>query len=168
MIGHSMGGLDCRRVIATDDAIGRRVRRLITVCTPHLGSPVADAVDDAANPLYDAIRDSLRAVLRAEAGAIDDLRTRSKPHNADRPDVDYVCIGADATHLLPPSPFSVLAAKMHALTGEINDGVVTAASAAGERQLVTSLWPVDHVALSDGPPIRWASLQRSSHRPAPT
>jgi len=144
MIGHSMGGLDCRRVIAQDEAISKRVHRMITVCTPHFGSPVSDAASAATSPLRPLIPRPLVAALRSEAGAVEDLRTGTVLQDGYRHDVDYVCVSGDATQLSPASEFSVLAHKIHAISGEANDGVVTAASAAGERIMLPPLWQVDH------------------------
>lgn len=50
LVGHSSGGLDCRLMVTpsvslpTDvdvDAIGRRVRSVVTVASPHYGTPLA-------------------------------------------------------------------------------------------------------------------------------
>jgi hypothetical protein len=56
LVAHSMGGLDCRYLIAQLQAAGekngdaqaaaRRIASLTTVATPHRGSPVADLVLD--------------------------------------------------------------------------------------------------------------------------
>jgi triacylglycerol lipase len=43
LVGHSMGGLDCR-YFATHLDHARRVRSVTTVATPHRGSPLADWV----------------------------------------------------------------------------------------------------------------------------
>lgn len=42
LIGHSMGGLDSRALIT--DGYGDRVAALVTVATPHAGTPVADVI----------------------------------------------------------------------------------------------------------------------------
>jgi triacylglycerol esterase/lipase EstA (alpha/beta hydrolase family) len=34
LLAHSMGGLDCRRVISTSARLKGRIRRLITIATP--------------------------------------------------------------------------------------------------------------------------------------
>src|SRR4051794_37363789 len=44
VIAHSMGGLDARRVNHRDPSVGKRITALVTIATPHFGSPVADAV----------------------------------------------------------------------------------------------------------------------------
>lgn len=152
MIGHSMGGLDCRRVIAAQGPIGKRVKRLITICTPHFGSPVADAFASLANPLRDAIPAWLRAILEADAGAIQDLRTRSTLQDPDVPGVDYKCVGADAAGRLSPSTLFSLSEKIGHLTGQVNDGVVTVKSAARNADPLLDIWPVDH-----GGAVGWPS-----------
>jgi len=44
IIGHSMGGLDARMVIADHPELGARVSCLTTIGTPHLGTTAADRV----------------------------------------------------------------------------------------------------------------------------
>ncbi|KAG1447208.1 hypothetical protein G6F56_009331 [Rhizopus delemar] len=41
-VAHSMGGLDCRHLLANHHDRPYRVQSLSTVCTPHRGSPVMD------------------------------------------------------------------------------------------------------------------------------
>ncbi len=84
LIAHSMGGLDARWALA-DGAAADRVDALITLGTPHRGTPVAD----------------LLARLRPLAPAIDWLTTRRLAgfdrEVPDRPGVRYACVvGATA------------------------------------------------------------------------
>ena len=44
IIAHSMGGLDARHAIAHVPGLAGRVATLVTIGTPHRGSPVADAI----------------------------------------------------------------------------------------------------------------------------
>lgn len=147
MIGHSMGGLDCRRVIATDDKIGARVPRLVTICTPHYGSPVATAVLKASGPLWDALpfllQVGVRELFRGNQGALEDLTERSDLQDGDRQGVEYLRVGARPTSLLPSWLFTV-SRKVLKVTREENDGVVTLSSAAGGASLFGEPWPVDH------------------------
>jgi triacylglycerol lipase len=43
IIAHSMGGLDARFLITHLRDVGKRVATLVTIGTPHRGSPVANA-----------------------------------------------------------------------------------------------------------------------------
>ena len=63
VIAHSMGGLDARHALANVDGVAARVKTLVTIGTPHRGSPVADAVDNPAHPLFDQIPQLLADVL---------------------------------------------------------------------------------------------------------
>jgi triacylglycerol lipase len=143
LLAHSMGGLDCRRVIAQYPEIERRVRRLVTIATPHYGSPVADAVLDQRHPLRPHLPGWLLEILGANAGALEDLTTRTALQDADKPGIEYLSIGCNRGVMILPSPLFTLTRKIGLLTLERNDGVVTLASAAGPRQLFDT-WPVDH------------------------
>lgn len=60
LIGHSLGGLVGRRLLV-DPAIAARVEALLTISTPHRGTPLADLLDS---------RSEDTAVLRAAARAV--------------------------------------------------------------------------------------------------
>lgn len=50
LVGHSMGGL-VARVVAHDPRLGSVVKTVLTLSTPHLGTPIADvAIDSYKNP----------------------------------------------------------------------------------------------------------------------
>ena len=83
LIGHSRGGLVCRHALITDSAVmsaGQfrdRVDRLITLCTPHRGSRLAEvsrplrlAIDEA-RKLRDSLRDSWRIVASLDTQWLD-------------------------------------------------------------------------------------------------
>lgn len=61
LVGHSLGGLVARRIVQTDDAVGARVDRLVTLASPHEGTRAARL---PAGPLVAAIRPGSH-VLRA-------------------------------------------------------------------------------------------------------
>ncbi len=153
LLAHSMGGLDCRRMLALHPEIARRVKRLITVATPHYGSPVADAllqpgIFGLANPLR-----LLIGLFAHDAGALNDLTTRGQLQDAGVAGVDYRCVGCDAG----PSPASFLFSRT-ALLGNFgsapNDGVVGLASSSKTDDPATLLerWDVDH-----GGAVGWPS-----------
>ena len=153
LLAHSMGGLDCRRMLALHPEIARRVRRLITIATPHYGSPVADAVLQPGvfglpNPL-----NLLSGVFAHDAGALADLTTRGRLQDADVASVNYQCVGCDAG----PTPSSFLFAAT-ALAGKFgaapNDGVVslTSSSKTDDPASLLDRWDVDH-----GGAVGWPS-----------
>ncbi len=148
MIGHSMGGLDCRRIIATHAEIGPRVARLITICTPHFGSPVATAVHTATGPLWDAIPWLLRAgingMFKDDQGALKDLCVRPALQDSDVEGVEYLRVGADPGFTFLPSWLFSLSQGILAITKERNDGVVTLSSASAGGPLLGKPWKVDH------------------------
>ncbi|MBN8614717.1 MAG: alpha/beta fold hydrolase [Deltaproteobacteria bacterium] len=53
LVGHSLGGLVSRRIVQTDDAVGGRIDRLVTLASPHEGTRAARL---PAGPLVAAIR----------------------------------------------------------------------------------------------------------------
>ncbi len=86
LIGHSMGGLDGRWALARE-GISDRVAALLTIGTPHRGSPIADLL--AVRPLDRARRAMHRFGLSSEA--LDWLTTRRlEMFNAEVGDVASV------------------------------------------------------------------------------
>ena len=85
LVGHSMGGLDARYVASRLDP-ERRIRRVITIGTPHLGSAAAEwalARSPWPAPFLRLIdRGALRDLTRDGAAQLD----RAMP---DRPDIRY-------------------------------------------------------------------------------
>jgi triacylglycerol lipase len=149
IIAHSMGGLDARFLITHLPDVGKRVATLVTIGTPHAGSPVANAFDDPLNPLRAHIPAFIMKQLQANAGAVHDLTTDScKQFNLDTPDVDgvrYLEIAGDA----PQDGSELLLYDLAAQIGQIhgpNDGVVTVESAQRPGRQLFATWPVDHSA----------------------
>src|SRR5215213_9458500 len=88
LVGHSMGGLDARFAASRLDP-GRRIGHVVTLGTPHRGTPLADL----------ALRDRvcLTRLLRfADRGALGDLTSegagRLDELMPDRPDVAYLSL----------------------------------------------------------------------------
>jgi triacylglycerol lipase len=148
ILAHSMGGLDARHAITHVPGFGERVATLVTIGTPHRGSPVADAIADRTDPLFAEIPAPILRQLERNAGALQNLTTRfCKPFDADtadRPGVRYLNIAGDASRGGHELFLFQLAAAIGRIKGEINDGVVTRSSAlrAGNEHLDD--WPVDH------------------------
>jgi triacylglycerol lipase len=151
VIAHSMGGLDMRRVVHRDPALAARVKAIVCICTPHFGSPVADAVLDPANPLRPHIPAWLLAALGPAAGALADLVVRATLQDPDVPGISYFEIAGIAPN---DSPLFGLCQEIGKLSPSGNDGVVTVASATAPGRPLLAQWPVDH-----GGAIGWPSGQ---------
>jgi len=166
LLAHSMGGLDCRRMLALQPEIARRVGRLITIATPHYGSPVANAVLQPGffglpNPIQ-----LLSGTFVHDAGALDDLTTRGRLQDVDVTGVDYRCVGCDAG----PSPSSFIFSQT-ALVGNFggapNDGVVGLASSSKTTDPATLLerWDVDHGGAIGWPTASVDELKQAAKNP---
>jgi triacylglycerol lipase len=148
IIAHSMGGLDARHAISKVSGFSERVATLVTIGTPHRGSPVADAIANRTGPLFPHIPTFLREKLESNAPALHDLTTEVGANFDDTtPDVRgvrYIEVAGNASQGGHELFLFQLAAVIGRLNGEVNDGVVTKSSAlrAGHEHL--NDWPVDH------------------------
>jgi len=150
IIAHSMGGLDARYAISKVKGFAPHVATLVTIGTPHRGSPVADAVETGTGPLAGQIDPWLSDRLRRQTGALHSLTTAFAatfdPATPDDPHVRYLEVAGDASRGSAQELLLFeLASRIGQITGEINDGVVTKASALrpGHEHVVPD-WPVDH------------------------
>ncbi|OCF74844.1 triacylglycerol lipase [Kwoniella mangroviensis CBS 8886] len=136
LIGHSMGGLDCRYLISELKPKAFRPISLTTISTPHRGSPFADYVIDNVIgrdrlPTMLSLIETLRLPHTGDGTAFSALGTHSmKEFNAqvlDREDVSYYSWGASVEPGLFDTfrwPHSVILAKEGP-----NDGLVSVHSA---------------------------------------
>lgn len=148
IIAHSMGGLDARYALANN--LIPQVTKLVTIGTPHQGSPVADAIMDHRLPLFNEIPALIRSFLMTAAPAVNELTTMStRRFNAAIPDVEgvqYIEIAGDASSASPAASFLFgFAALVSHHTGEVNDGMVTRSSALREGHEHLDDWSVDHI-----------------------
>ena len=147
ILAHSMGGLDARHAITKRTDLVDRVATLVTIGTPHRGSPVADAVAKETGPLVDRIPYLLRQKLESNTEALHDLTTEVcsafDDATPDAPTVKYINVAGDASKGNELLLFQ-LAADIGSITGEINDGVVTRNSALRTGNRHMDDWPVDH------------------------
>lgn len=160
IIAHSMGGLDARHAITNRKDIVTRVKTLVTIGTPHLGSEVANAVVLKVGPLFSAIPTVLLNQLEDSGGAISDLTTnRSIPRDkttVDQNGVRYIEIAGDASKAGNELLLFRTSAELGQLTHDVNDGMVTKTSALRKRPSQQPDWPVDHageVGWSLGSPV---------------
>lgn len=148
VIAHSLGGLDARFALWNVAGVAQRVKTLVTIGTPHRGSPVADAVANRTDPLFQYVPQPLRELLESNAGALRDLTTKvATQFDAATPDSDavrYIEVAGDASKGGQELLLFRLAAAIGQLKGEVNDGVVTRSSALREGHEHLDDWPVDH------------------------
>ncbi len=70
LIGYSKGGIDATRALLADSAFAHaQIAALVTVATPHLGSPVAERAELPASLLEWASRDSIPTACKADGAA---------------------------------------------------------------------------------------------------
>jgi triacylglycerol lipase len=153
VIAHSMGGLDARHALSNitendiSPQVAARVGTLVTIGTPHRGSPVADAIAGRSVPVLTNLLVFLTEAFRPQAGGLDDLTTeaceRFNETTHDPANVKYIEVAGDASLGDRELFFFQLAALIGQISGEPNDGVVTQSSAlrAGHDHFI---WPVDH------------------------
>jgi triacylglycerol lipase len=156
LVTHSMGGLDARFLVSRNlAAMSARVKTIVTIGTPHAGSPVATALE-AVNPI-----DSLTALLGLENPFLDELRgkinalkdlsergaTTFNQQYADLPHIRYLEIAGTGRDRQPPTSlfFAPMYFFVHAKAGA-NDGVVPVSSAQRGRPLFAT-WAGDHADL---------------------
>jgi triacylglycerol lipase len=140
LIGHSMGGLDARQLVA-DPAWAARVLSLSTIGTPHLGSAIADCARLRVGPVYRLLR-----TLGVEHRGFHDL-TRRAARAVNRkgfsPEgVLCYCVAGDPEFddlFWALRPFYEI---LDGLEGP-NDGLVSVESALAFGQPLPK-WPVDH------------------------
>ena len=141
LIGHSMGGLDARALLA-DPAWDGRILSLTTIATPHLGSGIADFAKLRVGKIF-----NLLERLGVNHQGFLDLSPRAMAEfNQQVPvpgNVPVFSIAGD------PDPDDVCwpLRRLHAALGEIegpNDGLVSVESATALGQVLPN-WPVDHL-----------------------
>jgi len=128
LIAHSMGGLDARYALA-HLGLASRVRSLVTVGTPHHGTPIADLATEG--PLGLARR--AIAALGISLTAVDWLTTSAlERFNKDVPDapgVRYACVVGGIREAATSIPLAIQ--PVHAYLRKVagaNDGIVPMAS----------------------------------------
>jgi triacylglycerol lipase len=128
VIAHSLGGLDARFALARL-GLASKVRSLVTVGTPHRGTPLADLATDG--PL--ALARKAIAALGMPLAALDWLSTpaleRFNREIVDVAGVRYACVVGGIRDARTPVPLAI--APVHAYLRRVagaNDGLVPVAS----------------------------------------
>jgi triacylglycerol lipase len=142
IIAHSMGGLDARYMISKlgmDD----QVKALVTITSPHRGSPYADWCLKNLGHRLGGLQ--LMNLLGLDVRAVSDLTTAScaefNEQVLDAPGVRYFSVGAARPwHRVPP--FAVHSHRIIADADGPNDGLVSVNSSTWAEHL--GVWPADH------------------------
>ncbi len=141
LIGHSMGGLDARALLASEGDSGL-ILSLTTVGTPHLGSALADFAKIGFGRVY-----QLFSALRVDhSGFLDITRRAARAFHRGHPTPEGVpCFSVAGD----PSPEDVCLPlrRLHAILHEAegpNDGVVPVESALAFGEPLP-VWRVDHL-----------------------
>ncbi|MCW5801286.1 MAG: hypothetical protein KIT31_02655 [Deltaproteobacteria bacterium] len=128
VIAHSMGGLDARYALSRL-GLARRVRTLVTIGTPHLGTPIADLASLGAV----SWARKMLATIGLPLDALDWLTTagatRFNAEILDAPGVRYACVVGGMR--APKTPIALPLVPAHAYLRRIagaNDGLVPVAS----------------------------------------
>lgn len=143
IIGHSMGGLDARFMIR-HLGMADRVEALITIATPHRGSPYADWVFEHLGTRMRGI-DVVRK-FKIELTALADLRVSAmKAFNESVTDEKAVGYFSVSTFQKPSriAPFLLPCHKVVFDREGENDGLVSVSSAIWGTHLDT--WQTDHL-----------------------
>ncbi len=154
LVGVSMGGLVARALASRYDP-EQRVKAVITIATPHRGSPLADRALSAETRLPGWIVDQFRPAFEdlSKAGAEKFNQTTS-----DRTDVRYLSWGFSRDNAEMPIMLKRRHMQIAALEGP-NDGMVSVASAKWGEQFTHGR--ADHFeTIGWSPKFKDASSQR--------
>jgi triacylglycerol lipase len=141
VIGHSMGGLDSRRLLS-DPTWRRRVLTLTTIGTPHLGSWLADFAKLRVGRIYRL----LERMGVDPRGCVDVTRGEAQRfHDRNPAPSDVPCFSVAGE----PAVDSVCwpLRRVHAILSELdgpNDGLVSTQSAVAFGTALP-VWPADHL-----------------------
>ena len=141
LIGHSMGGLDARALLA-DPAWQGRILSLTTIATPHLGSSIADFAKLRVGRIYGLLERlgvEHRGFLDVTPGAAAEFNRRTPV--PDR--LPFFSVAGDP----PRDEVCWPLRRLHQALGEMegpNDGLVSVESATAFGQPLPD-WPVDHL-----------------------
>lgn len=143
IVAHSMGGLDARYMISKL-GMEKRVAALVTISTPHRGSPYANWCLKNLGKRLGGLK--LMKLLKLDVSAISDLTVdscaRFNEEIEDHPEVRYLSISA-ARKWHQTQAFLLPSYKIvYDLEGD-NDGLVSIQSATWGEHLET--WKADHL-----------------------
>ena len=128
IIAHSLGGLDARYALA-HLGLDKKVRALVTVGTPHRGTPIADMATSGPLGLARKAIGTLGVPLHALDWLTPRALERFNTEVRDVPGVRYACVVAGIRD--PSTPISLALAPSHAYLKRVagpNDGLVAMSS----------------------------------------
>jgi triacylglycerol lipase len=142
VLAHSMGGLDARYMLARL-GMADNVKALVTVCTPHRGSPYADWCLKHLGQRLGGLQ--LANFLGFDVQALQDLTTAHcaafNGQIPDAPGVRYFSVSAARPwHRVPP--FAIHAFRVVQAAEGDNDSLVSVRSSTWGEHL--GVWPADH------------------------
>ncbi len=128
LIAHSLGGLDARYALAKL-GLASRVRALVTIGTPHRGSPIADLVITGKMSWAHKMLSTIGLPLEAVQWLATDTLAKFNADVLDVPGVRYACVVGglhrDDSHV--PLPLVPAHAYLRRVAG-VNDGLVPISS----------------------------------------
>lgn len=128
VIAHSLGGLDARYALA-HLGLANKVRALVTIGTPHRGSPIADLVLRGPIGWGHKLLRTIGMPLEAVEWLSTDALARFNREVPDAPGVRYACVVGGMHRKRPPVPLPLMAAHAYLKrTGGVNDGLVCVSS----------------------------------------
>ncbi|MGA2232955.1 MAG: alpha/beta fold hydrolase [Tepidisphaeraceae bacterium] len=142
IIAHSLGGLDARYMIS-HLAMADQIKALVTISTPHRGSPIADWCVRHIGEELGALR-FMKLIRWDMQAAIDLTRDSCRIFNEETPDnpgVKYYSVSVQRPIELMPV-FARHSHRLIQLEEGPNDGLVSVASAQWGQHLGT--WSADH------------------------
>ncbi len=143
IFAHSMGGLDARHMI-THLGMADRVAALVTISTPHRGSPYADwcALNLGKKLGGYRVLKNLGLDIQAVLDLTTDSCSRFNDITPDAPGVNYFSISCSREWRKVPPTFYHSYRVIEQAEGA-NDGLVSVQSAHWGQHLAT--WPCDHL-----------------------
>ncbi|HEX5059571.1 MAG TPA: alpha/beta fold hydrolase [Kofleriaceae bacterium] len=128
IIAHSLGGLDARYALAKL-GLASKVRALVTIGTPHRGTPLADLATDGALGLARKAIGALGLPLHALDWLSTSALERFNAEIKDVPGVRYTCVVGGIKN--PQTPIALALSPIHAYLRRLagpNDGLVPISS----------------------------------------
>jgi triacylglycerol lipase len=142
LMGHSLGGLDARYAV-TKLGLDRHVAAVVTITTPHRGSPYADWVIEHLGRRLGGFH--LVNFLKLDMQAVMDLTTRRcarfNQSVPDMPGVKYFSVSAARSWRMIP-PFALHSHHVVQAAEGDNDGLVSVKSSTWGTHHAT--WKADH------------------------
>jgi len=148
ILAHSMGGLDARKALADNNNLVEYTKALVTIGTPHKGSPIADLLTKDLFITKLLYGNFLKLLGDSVGGLVDLTQERCILFDKNTPStnsVKYYSISGTNRELSSSLFFKGLGG----LIDKENDGVVTRESAEKNDGIWNYIdnWPADHAGL---------------------